>query len=103
MTAGMEEVFKSLTDRGASGYKKFSASFCNSQTLAAELFQQNEWQRSIPLGRTPSNKSEQLSVHRIVAECYRKVGGPELRGGRQNVGAVPQARFCWSLDLHNTI
>ena len=30
--------------------------------LAAELFPQNEWQRSIPLGRTPSNKSERPSV-----------------------------------------
>src|ERR1700688_2685017 len=58
----MEQVFRSLTDRGVSGYKKFSASFCNSQTLAAELFPQNEWQRSIPLGRTPSNKSERPSV-----------------------------------------
>jgi len=38
----MEQVFKSLTDRGASGYKKFSASFCNSQTLAAKSFRQSQ-------------------------------------------------------------
>jgi hypothetical protein len=39
----------------------------NSQNLAAELFQQKEWQRSIPLSRTPSNKNEQLSIFRVPA------------------------------------
>ncbi len=40
MTAGMEPMFKSLTDGGVSGYKEFSMSLRNSQTLAAELFRQ---------------------------------------------------------------
>jgi hypothetical protein len=70
----MEQGFRSLTDRGVSGYKKFSASFCNSQTLAAELFPQNEWQRSIPLGRTPSNKSERPSVHPLSASLAHRSG-----------------------------
>ena len=38
----MERVVKSLTDRGVSGYKEFSMSFCNSQTLAAVLFRQSK-------------------------------------------------------------
>jgi hypothetical protein len=65
-------VFKSLTDRGASGCKEFSMSLHNSQSSAAELFQQKEWQRSIPLSRTPSNKSEQLSIFRIPASSKTK-------------------------------
>ena len=42
VTAGMEQMCKSLTDRGVSGYKEFSTSLCNSQTLAAKLFRKNK-------------------------------------------------------------
>gem|GEM_PF-4813880 len=42
VTAGMEQMFKSLTDRGMNGYKQSRASLCNSQTLAAKLFLQNK-------------------------------------------------------------
>jgi len=38
----MEQIVKSLTDRGVSGYKEFSMSLCNSQTLAAVLFRQTK-------------------------------------------------------------
>jgi hypothetical protein len=37
VTAGMEQMFKSLTDRGMNGYKQSRASLCNSQTLAAKV------------------------------------------------------------------
>jgi hypothetical protein len=40
--------------------------------LAAELFQQNERRRSIPLSRTPSNKSEQRSIFRVPASSNTK-------------------------------
>jgi hypothetical protein len=38
----MEQMSKSLTDRGMNGYKQSRTSLCNSQTLAAELFQRNK-------------------------------------------------------------
>ena len=60
MTAGTEQVFKSLTDRGASGCKEFSMSLHNSQNLAAELFQQTRGRKSTPL--TPANRSEQHTL-----------------------------------------
>ncbi len=31
-------MLKSLTDRGMNGYRQSSMNWCNSQTLAAELF-----------------------------------------------------------------
>jgi hypothetical protein len=70
--AGTEQVFKSLTDGEASGCKEFSMSLHNSQILAAELFQQNAWRRSIPLSRTPSNKSEQRSIVRVPVSSNTK-------------------------------
>jgi hypothetical protein len=41
-TAGMEQMLKSLTNKGMNGCKQSSKSLCNSQTLAAELFRQNK-------------------------------------------------------------
>ena len=41
MTAGKEQMLKSLTDRGMNGYKRSSMSLGDWQTLAAELFRQN--------------------------------------------------------------
>jgi hypothetical protein len=41
VTARMEQMLKSLTDRGLNGCKRSSKSLCNSQTLAAELSRQN--------------------------------------------------------------
>jgi len=70
--AGTEQVFKSLTDGEASGCKEFSMSLHNSQNLGAELFQQNEWRRSIPLSRAPSNKSQQRSIFRVPASSNTK-------------------------------
>jgi hypothetical protein len=42
VTAGKEQMLKSLTVRGMNGYKQSSMSLCNSQTLAAELFRQSK-------------------------------------------------------------
>jgi hypothetical protein len=57
----MEQVVRSLTDRGASGYKEFSMSLCNSQTLAAVLFRQSKSKKTITLSRISSNGNGQRS------------------------------------------
>jgi hypothetical protein len=41
VAAEVEQLLKSLTDRGMNGYNQSSMSLCNSQTLGAELFRQN--------------------------------------------------------------
>ena len=65
-------MLKWLTDRGMNGYKQSSMSLCNWQNLAAKLFRRSKWQRSIPLSRTPSNKSEQLRIFRVPASSNTK-------------------------------
>ena len=70
----MEQTFESLTHGAVNGYTQSSISLCNSQTLAAELFPQNEWQRSIPVGRTPSSKSERPSVHPLSTSLAHRSG-----------------------------
>jgi hypothetical protein len=57
--------------------------------LAAELFQQNEWQRSIPLSRTPSIKSKQLSIFRVSASSKTKASRTHRVTGR-SLSSPPQ-------------
>jgi len=42
VTAGIEQMLKSLTDRGANGCKRSRMSLFDWQTLVAKLFQQNK-------------------------------------------------------------
>jgi hypothetical protein len=42
VTAGMEQMLKSLTDRETNGYKRSSMSLFDWQTLVTKLFRQNK-------------------------------------------------------------
>jgi hypothetical protein len=66
----MEQMIKSLTDRGVSGSKEFSMSLCNSQTLAAVLFRQSKSKKTITLSRISSNGNEQRSSRIASAPDY---------------------------------